>query len=161
MGNMNIKQSIDECLENIGSTHAKKTQVTYATAYNKFIEFCGKIGLAGESDIADVNVDWFIGFSDWLSRQEYAKSTRIIYQAGVRAWIDWLVIHGHFQPDYRDTLRLKMSFKNALKKREKKLPRVVDPALIEAVRLVAREGGKESPLGERNLALIEFLYSTG
>jgi integrase/recombinase XerD len=84
-----------------------------------------------------------------------------VYAAAVKGLMDWLVIHDIIQVEYRHGVRIAMAFKELSKKRENKLVRFPKKDDVDKMRSAARITQDKSPIKERNIAIVEFLASTG
>lgn len=159
---MNISESISLCIENAYAVRAPGTARAYGNACNLFVLFLKENGIETTAPLPSIKMDYFIRFSSWIASRGYAKATMKTYLSGIKFYLDYLVIDGILEPTYAETIRYEKSRKNISRKAEYKLPRF--PALDdvskmqEAVRTIKQYG---SPIYERNVAVIEFLASTG
>lgn len=155
---MEIKKAISMCIDDLSL--APRTSRAYRTGLDRFVEYLHTQGIEDTDDINKLNVDHFIYFLPYLNRQ-YSKGTAGVYASAAKALLDWMVISNIIHPDYQDTIRIQKAMSRSHKRHEDKLPRFPNktdvPKMLEAVRLYE----EKSPIKERNIALLEFLASTG
>lgn len=133
-------------------TRSPQTARTYANAVRRFAEFVGG---------GDVGPSEFVAYPSWLAKRDYSKRTMGVYLSAAKRLLDWLIVQRFLEPSYADGVRIDMAYKDVGRRRESKLPRYADPKHIEAVRKEAYLSQSPSPIRERDIALIEFLYSSG
>jgi len=158
---MNIQEAIDKCVISMEAYRAKKTARSYQNGLNAFLRYLKTEKIDPPTPLEILKMSHFIGFPEWLATNKYSKKTMQVYISGVKFFLDWMVIGGHIEPTYAETRRYKYSNEMINHRREDKLPRfpaLDDPdKMREAVRLLKYE----SPIQERNMAIIEMLISTG
>jgi site-specific recombinase XerD len=156
---MNIQNAIDNCLDDLGL--AKSTRLAYRNGMNSFLAYLDTQEIKATDDVGKLTMDHFVYFLSYISRK-YAKQSTGVYSAASKNLLDWLVIHKLIHPDYEDTIRLKMASNRSHRRREDKLPRFPNrtdvPKMLETVKLYEE---KWPMVKERNIALLEFLASTG
>lgn len=155
---MNIENAITTCIRDLSLS--PNTAISYNKALKRFCDFLEEIGIQTSSDITRVNVDHFIDFLPWLDKQ-YSKGSVRVYGSAAKALLNWMLIKKHIDVPYIDAIRYKEAVKRSMKRRESRLPRWPArndvPRMLETVKLYE----EKSPIKERNIALIEFLSSTG
>jgi site-specific recombinase XerD len=156
---MNIEKAVSECLADLSLAH--NTEMTYKKGIKKFIEYVGKKGVSASEDVGVLNIEYFITFPAWLDKV-YAKQTCGVYTAAARAFFDYLIISKSIpEPSHYDILRYKKATTRSHKRHEDRLPRFPNrtdvPKMLETARILC----EESPRKERNIALLEFLASSG
>lgn len=138
--------------DELSRVRAASTAKGYANGLARFAEFMGERPLCAQE---------FIAFPAWLTRRSYAKKTIGVYLAASKKFLDWLIVQKILEPTYSDGVRVNLAYKEVGRKQETKLPRYADPDDIQTIRQQAYQSSLPSPIRERNIALIEFLYSSG
>lgn len=157
---MNIENAMNECLADLSLAY--NTEMTYRKGISKFLEYIGKkYGVTPAYDVGVLNIEYFITFPAWLDKA-YSKQTCGVYTAAARAFFDYLIISKSIpEPSHYDVLRYKKATTRSHKRHEDRLPRFPNrtdvPKILEAARILC----EESPRKERNIALLEFLASSG
>lgn len=156
---MNIQNAIDNCLADLSL--AKNTQRTYNNGMNAFVHFLRKYNISPTDEIEKLNIDHFVLFPAWLDKS-YAKQTSGVYVAAVKAFFDFLIISNAIaEPSYYDMLRFKKSMQRSHKRHEDRLPRFPKKDDVSKMLTAVHAQVDVSPRKERNVALIEFLASSG
>lgn len=161
MTDMTIGAAVERCMEEARLARAKATARTYRNGLELFEQFLAQDGLALSAPLQQLATTHFIRFPAWLITREFQRSTLRVYLAGVKYFFDWLVLAGRLQPDYQEMLQYQRAAEHIFKKRESRLPRLPGKDDAARMRETARQMGYDSPAKERNIALVEFLYSTG
>lgn len=104
----------------------------------------------GAKEPAQVTTRHLRAFSVWLHEQGYAKSTIARRTAAVRSWFRFLRRRGHLEQNPAEGLRAP--------RQDKKLPHFLTEDALGKL-LAAAE--TETPLGLRDRAILETLYSAG
>lgn len=157
---MNIENAMNECLADLSL--GRNTEMTYKKGIKKFLEYTGKAHeVAPTRDVGTLSIEYFIKFPAWLDKR-YAKQTCGVYTAAARAFFDYLIISKSIpEPTHYDILRYKKATTRSHKRHEDRLPRFPNrtdvPKMLEAVRILR----EETPRKERDIALLEFLASSG
>lgn len=155
-----IAAAIDACLENL--SRAPRTVDLYRTALGHFRAYLAGAGTDPAEPLAALTVEHFIGFAAWVGAQGFSRSTRICYLAGARVFLDALTVQGHLDPTYRDAVRLKLAVREETgRQRERHLPKLPAAGVVEAMVKAARALDTPSPGRERDIALVEFLRTSG
>jgi integrase/recombinase XerC len=89
-------------------------------------------------------------FTVWLSEQEYAKTTIARRIAAVRTWFKFLARNGIVTANPADGLRAP--------RQDKKLPHFLS---IDSLKQLLEAPPADDPLGLRDRAILEILYSAG
>lgn len=158
-------ETVNDAVERyIRSVQAKRAENT-AQAYNKgmkvFAAFLGTCGVELTSPLETLSIEHFIEFPEWIAAQGYARLSINVYASSVKGFMDWLVIHDVISPDYKHGVRIAKAFQDLYKKRESKLIRFPKKDDIDNMRHAVYKTQDQSPIKERNIALIEFLASSG
>lgn len=153
-----ITQAAADCAQSAAHTLAPHSARVYARAVDLFLE---TIDLPPDSPTTALTIEHFITFHQRLAARDLSRSTVQVYTAGVRHFLDYLVIHGALDPTYAETLRLQMASRETTKRRHSRLPKTPKDGAIERMLAAARSLDLASPLAERNRAVIEMLYSSG
>lgn len=155
---MEIKIAVSHCIDDLGL--AKTTRATYSFGLNCFAQYLAEQGIDSNSPVETITMDHFVYFFPWLN-QRFSKLTTGVYGAASKAFMDWLVIGKYIEPSYYDTLRYKKSAERAHKRHEDRLPRSPQKDDVARMQNAVRLRAQESPRKERDIALIEFLATTG
>lgn len=158
---MNIQESITQFLREIGAKKSQNTQRTYSNGINRLMEYFISENLSPSSNVSCLTTNLFIGYPVFLSQKAYSKKTIGLYTSSVRSFYKWLIIQDVLQPSQRDALRFEMVYKDANQKREAKLPRWPGKNDVQKMILAVKEMNEPSPRIERDVAIVEFLASTG
>lgn len=75
--------------------------------------------------------------------------------------LDWLVTRNIIEPTYAESVRWKSARAEIGKRRESKLPPMAPKGSVESMRRTARLIDIPSPRRERDIAIIEFMASSG
>jgi integrase/recombinase XerC len=89
-------------------------------------------------------------FTVWLSEQEYAKTTIARRIAAVRTWFKFLARNGLVTANPADGLRAP--------RQDKKLPHFLS---VDALKKLLEAPPADEPMGLRDRAILEILYSAG
>lgn len=108
-----------------------------------------------------ITVDTFIEFPVYLMRQNLSRSSIGVYLATAHYLMDWMVIGGYLAPTYAETLRLKKAESGLRKRRRKTLPKTPRRGDAEKMLDAIRSSLDKPIVRERNIAMLEFLASTG
>lgn len=154
-----IADAIAACLADL--KRARHTRRLYAVALNHFVGSLERLGVTPAHSVSALTVESFIAFVAWLSQRPYAKSTRICYAAGAHALLNYLVIQGQLDPSPRDTMRLRQALAELNRQHTVRLPRVPDELAVQATVGAAYASETASPMRERDIALIQFLRTSG
>lgn len=152
---MDIETAIEKCLDELSLS--QNTVDAYKQGLIKFQEY---LGVALQGPVETLSINHFIRFYPWVAKR-FGKSTTIVYTASVQSFFKWLVINEYIDPSYRDTLRLHMAREVITKKREDKMVREPNRDDVPKMLAAARASKETRPRYERNIALVEFLASTG
>lgn len=158
---MNIQESTSQFLREIGGKRSANTQRSYGNGIKVLNKYFKSENLSPTDDAGCLTTNLLIGFPAFLARKKYSKKTVGLYTSSVRSFYKWLIIHEVLDPSQRDVLRFDMVCTDANQKREVKLPRWPNKddvdKMIDAVKIM----NEPSPRIERDVAVIEFLASTG
>ncbi len=156
-----IKYAVEKCVDELYTTRAKLTARSYKSGLDRFTEFLQDRELPKDAPLAKLSMDHFIGFPAWLAERGYAKKGALLRNFAAKALLDWLVVNGYLQPSYAEMVRYQKACAALNKKRENRLPRMAPKGSVEAMQVAARQRDIPSPIKERDIALVEFLASTG
>lgn len=157
---MNVQQSISKCILMAHSDRSLNTAISYNNGLNAFAKSLNGIGM--DADINNLTIENFIEFPAWLSSQGYSKQTLRVYTSAANYYLEWLIINGYIPPpDYQQTLRYKMAFRTVVRKRQDTFVRFPQKGEAEKMLDAVNYLEYETPIRERNIAIINFLYYTG
>jgi len=155
---MNIEKAIDECLADLSL--AKTTELAYRAGLKNFVKFLGREKINIEDEVSILNVDHFISFMPWLDKN-FSKGASGVYGSGAKAFMNYLVISKVLTLSYLDTLRFNKASLRSHRRHEDKLPRFPEKDDVNKMLSAVHLYTEESPRKERNIALLEFLASSG
>jgi site-specific recombinase XerD len=155
---VNIESAIKSCIDDLSLGEA--TALTYKKGLKTFREFLQTKGIETSSEIEVLSIDYFIKYLPWLDRR-YSKGSVRVYGSAAKALLDWMFINGVLNLSYQDMARYKQAVPKSNQRHEYKLPRFPKRTDVPDMRKTVRLYEEESPIKERNIAMIEFLASTG
>ena len=155
---MNLEKAISACLEDLGL--AKNTELTYRNGLNNFIKFLEIESIKSTDDVAVLTIDHFIQFMPWLDKR-FSKQTTGVYGAGAKALLNYLVISNILTLSHLDTLRFHKAALRSHRRHEDKLPRFPEKNDVTKMLAAVHLFEDKTPRKERNIALLEFLASSG
>lgn len=158
---MNISEAVEQFLDETGGVKAIATMLAYRNGVNSLIAHVKQKGVLGSSPIECLTIEHVISYPAYLGKMAYSKKTIGLYTSAIRMFVRWLIINGKIDPSPKDMLRFQMAYKDANQKRQSKLPRFPQRDDVDKMRQAVRQMKESSPRLERNIALIEFLSSTG
>lgn len=160
MDDLTVQDAILACTK---EERSELTRKTYKYALGIFTAYLTEQYHIPPTDpVKSVGVEHFIEYSSWLLQQDkYSKPTLQLYATGAKVFMDWLVLKNVFDLSYNQGLRYKMGVERIRDIHEEKMERTPNPGDAESMLKAARLIEWDSPIRERNIALIEFLYSTG
>lgn len=158
---MNIKTAIERCEKSAFATRAKDTAETYGYGLKSFSQYLLGEDIKPGDPIETVSMDYFIYFPAFLAEREYSKQTMGVYVAAAKFFLDWLVINNVLAPNYQESLRFQKAIEQVFKRREAHLPRFPRRGDAEKIKEVVRQVNAETPILERDIAIVYFLYSSG
>ena len=158
---MTIANATNQFRDEISATRAKPTARAYSMGIKHFLSFLKERETNSADPLSNLCMDHFILFPAWLAKQGYSKQTTLVYNVGASSFLDWLVIKGWLTPTHGETLRHKKATKNLSRRRESKLPRTPARDAVDKMLQSVHAMKLPSPIKERDIALIEFLASTG
>ena len=156
-----VGQRLADFLKRIHNMRAAHTARAYTAAMRKFVEFLKDNQVSVGAPASRLTMARFIAFPAWLAAHTDSKRTALVYSAAAKALLDFLLIEGHVEPSYSDVARYDRARKDLNAKREEKLVRVPSSRAIQKILAQARQMPTKSPQRERDIALVEFLASTG
>lgn len=155
---MDIDTATHKCIE--GIARRERTKEAYIRGLGQFKVYLEEQGIKRTDPVESITVDHFVYFYGWVGKN-HTLSTIGVYTAAAKKFLKWLVIGNVLQPDYHDTIRLELAaeeVKPDKPTRNIRFPKTTDvPRLLDA----ARVANSPTPRRERNIALFEFLSSTG
>lgn len=155
---MNIQKAIDECLADLSLASA--TEKTYRTGLGSFLLYLSDKNINASEDVEKLEVDHFIFFLTWANKR-FSKQTAHVYGAASKSFMDFLVITKRLEISYLDAVRLKKATLRSNRRREDKLPRFPQKDDVPRMLAAVRNQNESSPRKERNIAILEFLASSG
>ncbi len=180
----NLEAAIGAFLEDVQGAGSERSVRTYGTALRRFAQFLveraqprgrrsAKTPTQANSlpGVADISVQDAIDFARWLgdeARRERGRapsqSTLLTYTSALQSFYAFLHREG-LRPDL-DLEALRERLRKVRGRREKRLPRVPDDGVVEALCQAARStpsgNGRQAELVRlRDIALLECLRSSG
>jgi integrase/recombinase XerD len=155
---MEIQTAIEHCIDDLGT--APNTAKAYRMGLNAFTAYLKTQSIETSQDVDALRIEHFIYFLPYLSKR-YKKQTSSLYGVAAKALLDWLVIADLVHLTYQETVRFQSATKKSHRRREDKLPRWPGRDDITKALSAVRLYEANSPRKERNIALIEWLASTG
>jgi integrase/recombinase XerC len=150
-----VTREIGEFLDHL--TYEKNVSVNTVTAYREdiesFVSFLTEEYFSTPRDLLDLRrVDHLAirAYLAHLARRKLARSSIARHLSALRSFFRFLVREGHVESNPARAV--------ATPKREKTLPTVLQPA---GVALLLEQPDTSTPLGTRDLALVELLYAAG
>lgn len=145
---------------------AFNTGKSYTQGLKVFVVYLETCKILPTDDVTKLTPDHFINFPSWMAMKGYKKKTLLVYLAGVKYFLNWLVIKDFIKPDYNQGLRISKSFQEVNHKRQDHMIRW--PGNGDVDKLIAASKVRDysrSPHPElersRDIALIRFLSSSG
>ena len=161
-GLMNIAESIEQFRQYAQLSRSPATAKAYSNGLDVFKATVMSDGLKLTDPTALLQTQHFISLPAEMLRHGYSRSTINTYLSGVRLYHDWLVINQLITaPDYAQALILKKAMKEAMRKREAKMVRFPKPGQAEQMADTSKVMPYESPIKERNSAIVLLLQSSG
>lgn len=148
---MNLSEAVENFLNycKYEKEYSEHTLVSYSLALAQFHEyFVTEYGEVPEIDL--IETDDVRPFLGWLHDRGHKKSTLKQRISAVKSLFNYLV--------KKDFLPSNPASLVASPKREKKLPSFMQENEFESM---AKNFDRDDPVGARNLALVELLYSSG
>lgn len=158
---MQISEALTHWRAEISSSKAASTARTYFNGVKVLQDHLAEQDLELEADVGKLTIQHFISAFAFMARQGFTRQTRGAYIAGIKNFVEYLIVQGHLQPDYADALRFDTAARRIMKRRSDRLPKTPPKGDAEKMVEAARRSPKDRPLKERDLALILFLYSSG
>lgn len=158
---MNIQEAVSAFLLSSAGVRSPRTNQTYKYGLRRFLNYLQTRQIQAEADLKSLTPDDFIYFQGWLGTGPFKKGTRTVYIAAVHTFVEWLVIQNQIAFSYAESLRYQQSIKVMSRKREASLPKLPQAEDVSAILKTVYASNAKSSLKERNIALIEFLISTG
>jgi site-specific recombinase XerD len=156
---MNISEAFENCLNDLDDR--PNTQRAYRAGLAKFSEYLEGAHVLPDADVTKLTPVLFNRFLSWIARQGPPRNTLSTYAAAQKYFMDWLTMQKLMDVSYSDVLNYKTAKKRAFKSGGERLPRKVEQIDVEAIREMANMLPYPSPIKERNIALVEFLASSG
>jgi site-specific recombinase XerD len=156
-----VNDAMNKYIQAILAKRAASTALAYRKGMKKFAQFLDESGVEMSDALNKLDIEHFIEYPEWISGQGYARLSIGVYCASVKGFMDWLVIANIINVEYRHGVRIAKAYKELYKKREQKLIRFPKKDDIEKMRKAVYLTQDKSPIRERNIAIIEFLASSG
>lgn len=154
-----INESMSAFVEKYRLVHSKNTADTYKYGLGHFSKHLLKLGITGERKINQIKIEHFIAFVSYMARSNLKRASWVTYVAAACAYRKYLSDNDFITVTDKDLNRLQDAIKPILKS-HKRLPQVPSDDTLSKMKAWAGSNGTQvSQL--RNLALIEFLASTG
>ena len=158
---MNIQEALERCVLEADNVRSANTARSYKNGLKHLAEYFDETGLPYTTPAEKITIQHFIGFLQWLSGNGYAKGTLRVYISACKYFEEWLILRDILQPDFGNALRFEKAARNIMRRREISFPRIPAKGNDELMLDVVRQMPEKSPRKERNIALAEFLYSSG
>lgn len=158
---MKIKDAILQHNKELVGIRSTNTIRTYQNSLLHLLEYLSENGIDGSSPIEKVTPECFIDFPSWLGSMSFSKKTTGAYLAGIKSFMDWLLIKGILDMSYSEGVRWTSIVRRINHKREDRLPRWPKRDDTEKMIAAVKSMPEPAPRLERNIALILFLESTG
>jgi len=159
---VNLGEAIQQALSELETKKSKATARAYRAGLAHLALYLAEQDISPASPVKALKVQHLVDFFPYLNAQEdLAQGSRRVYVAGVKYFVDWLVLRGILRPSYSDALRFEKAAKDATAKRGKHFPRTPSLGAAEKIMAVLDQLELESPQRERDIALCRFLYSSG
>ena len=140
------ENSFLDYLENI-KNYSDKTVDSYEKDLNNFIEFCNQNKI---DDVRKIDYPFFRKYLLYLYENKYQKTTINRHISSIKSFFKYLVKEGKIKEN--PTILLETI------KKDKKLPKYLTYSMIEEFLNLP---DKNTPLGQRDMVILELLYSTG
>jgi site-specific recombinase XerD len=157
----NVQDAMNKYIRGIHAKRSENTALSYRKGIKVFAAFLEECDIEPTFEIDKLNIEHFIEFPDWIATKKYARLSVGTYAASVKGFMDWLVIAGVINVEYSHGVRIAKAYKELYKRRENKLVRFPKKDDIEKMRKAVYLSQEKSPIRERNIAIIEFLASSG
>jgi len=158
--NTTIERSMMACYGALLSERSNATAKTYKNGWKAFLVFLSRFGITKDDETIRLHPQLFIDFPEWLSRTKTQPTVRV-YFAGMMYWMEWLIIHNYISPTPQEMLNLDKAKEHAIQKVNRPETIELDYEAIEAVLKTVHSLDTESPMLERNVAILAFLSSSG
>lgn len=156
-----VNDAMNKYIQAILAKRAASTALAYRKGMKKFAQFLEECGIEMSDPLNKLDIEQFIEYPEWISGQGYARLSIGVYCASVKGFMDWLVIANVIDVEYRHGVRIAKAYKELYKKREQKLIRFPKKDDIEKMCKAVYLLQDKAPIRERNIAIIEFLASSG
>lgn len=157
---MNIKTAIRDFLVENDAVRPALTARSYRTGIDRFRDFLRASNISESVEVVSVGVEPFIGFPAWLMAR-YSNKSCMVYMSAVKALLDSLVVSGGVEMSYKDTVRYRLACQKLKRRRDQKLPRMAPKGAADKIVAAATASPLPSPIKERDLAIVEFMRSSG
>jgi site-specific recombinase XerD len=155
-----IRNYAKECVRETGQFLSSNTTRSYKTAIDKFLLYLEATEQGSRSD-EEFWLDCFIRFPLHLAEEDYPQNSRQTYAAGVKTFFAFLIRNRYIKPAVDEVERFYDAMRRANRKRTSRLPKSVGVDVIEKLIAAAQKQDMPSPIRERDLAIVRFLYHTG
>jgi site-specific recombinase XerD len=156
-----IREVIRLCLEHASNSRSECTTYQYGVGLRRFLAFLESENISDHHPISAVTIEHFIRFPAWLSSNGYKKRTAGNYVSSMNYLLNRLVVNGILSPSFEENQRQKDAVSDIYVRREQLLPRLPERGVVERMLEAARTIDTKSPIKERNIALLQFLASSG
>jgi site-specific recombinase XerD len=154
-----INESIATFLSKYEEVHSLNTASTYKYGLGHFIKHLAKLGVNPERKTSQLKIGHFITFVSYMARSELKRTSWLTYVAGAVAYRKYLSDSDLLDVTEKDLHHLQQAV-HPIQKLHKRLPQVPSEDTLARMKAWAGEKGTEI-IRLRNVALIEFLSSTG
>ncbi len=158
---MDVEKAIKTYFDDIQNQLSRNTVISYRHGMAHFVTFIQSESVDVKQPVTELGMDHFIAFPAWLLREGFAKQSISIYMRASRSFLEWMIVAGFIAPTYQETLRLKSATLLSRRNRHDRLPRWPQKDDVSKILEAAHTYTEKSPQKERNIALLEFLASSG
>jgi len=152
---MKPQEAVDEYLRRLSTKLARPTLRALSYALSVFLRSFHM------GNIADLQVEAVEVFVRDALIKEYSRSTANLYAVALRGFVKHLLADGKIDWTAANVARMDELLADLRPKRKSRLPKLPSPEDVDAIRAAAERSTLPTPFRERNIALIETLYSTG
>lgn len=158
-----VQDAIAACIRDVKSSRAALTATSYGQSLNVFAQYLvDEYEYPSPTPLNKLCTQNFIQFPAWMSRQEVRHATVLLRMAAVKFFFDWLTRNDYLDPTHKDRLKYQDATDQIYRKRVDRSPHAPKEGDAEKVKeAVYKLVADDEIEGLRNIALVEFLYSSG
>lgn len=157
-----IKQAVKEYNAYCKLSRSERTAATYLNGVNRFLSHLEEEGIKDTDPTSLLQPQHFILFPSYLLTNGKTKKSIGTYVAGVKYFYEWLIDNEMVDaPDYAKSMRFQRTTRDAMKRRADPMVRFPKQGEAEQMIDAARELDYDTPIKERDIAILTFLRSSG